>query len=104
MTSEHAPGPEVTSEQIARRRGLQTLADGAIVVAVVAGIVPLVDAVASAESWEAWLSDWPRWTWTAAQGAVVAGGTAVVAWLRRRFVQPADQDAPRRALDDRIET
>ena len=27
-----------------------------------------------------------------------------LAWLRRRFVQPADQDAPRRALDDRIET
>lgn len=104
MTADHAPGSDVTSEQIARRRGLQTLADGAIVVAVVAGIVPLVSAVASAEGWEAWLADWPRWTWTAAQGAVVAGGTAVVAWLRRRFVQPADQDAPRRALDDRIET
>ena len=88
------------AKTIARKRGWQTLADGAIVVAVVAGIVFLVFVVASAEGWEAWLADWPRWTWTAAQGAVVAGGTAVVAWLRRRFVQPADQDAPRRALDD----
>lgn len=94
----------MTPEQIARRRGWQTLADGAIVVALVAGVVPLVDAVASAEGWAAWLAGWQRWTWTAAQGAVVAGGTAAVAWLRRRFVQPADQDEPRRALDDRIET
>jgi len=89
----------VTPQQIAARRGWQTLADGAIVVAVVAGIVPLVGAIQSAESWEAWVSGWQTWTWTAVQGAIVAGGTAVVSWLRRRFVQPPDSPTDTTAGD-----
>lgn len=76
----------MTPEKIASRRGWQTLADGAIVVAVVAGIVPLVGAIQSADSWAAWVTGWQTWTWTAVQGAIVAGGTAAVAWLRRRFI------------------
>ena len=88
------------AKQIAAKRGWQTLADGAIVVALVALALPLIEAVQSAAGWADWLADWQRWTWTAAQGAVVAGGTALVAWARRRWLQPADLDEPRRALDE----
>lgn len=85
------------AKQIARARGWQTLADGAIVVALVAGVTPVLAAIQSADGWTAWLTAWQSWTWTAAQGAVIAGGTAIVSWLRRRWIQPADLDSPRRA-------
>ena len=90
----------MTPQEIARKRGWQTLADGALVVALVAFALPLVEAVQSSAGWAEWLADWRRWTWAAAQGAVVAGGTAGIAWARRRWVQPADRDEPRRAVDD----
>ena len=83
------------SKQIAAARGWQTLADGLIVVVIVAGVAPLIGAIQSGESWRAWLAGWETWTWSAFQAAVVAGGTALVAWLRRRFVDVAESTARR---------
>lgn len=80
------------SKQIAAARGWQTLADGLIVVVIVAGVAPLIGAIQSGESWRAWLAGWETWTWSAFQAGVVAGGTALVAWLRRRFVSTPDAD------------
>lgn len=77
-----------TARQIAAKRGWQTLADGVIVVAIVAGITPLIGAVQSADGWRAWLVDWTSWTWAMFQGMTIAAGTALVAWLRRRFLDP----------------
>ena len=83
------------SKQIAAARGWQTLADGLIVVVIVAGVAPLIGAIQSGESWRAWLAGWETWTWSAFQAGVVAGGTALVAWLRRRFVDVAEPTARR---------
>lgn len=77
-------------KQIAAKRGWQTLADGLIVVAIVAGVMPLIGAIQSSDGWVSWLSDWQVWTWAAFQGAIVAAGTAGVSWLRRRFLDPAE--------------
>lgn len=90
----------MTPQQIAAKRGWQTLADGAIVAALVAGVMPIVAAIQSADGWSSWLASWQTWTWTAAQAGVVAGLTAGVAYVRRRWITPADQDEPRRAVDD----
>lgn len=76
----------MTPKEIAAKRGWQTLMDGAIVVAIMAGIAPLIGSIGSADGWVAWLADWQSWTWGVFQGALIAGGTACVAWLRRRFV------------------
>ena len=89
----------MTPQQIARKRGLQTLADGALVVVIVAGIAPLVGAVGAADGWTAFLSGWQTWTWQIVQAATIAGGTAVVAWLRRRFLDPPETD-PQHAIAD----
>ena len=83
------------SKQIAAARSWQTLADGLIVVVIVAGVAPLIGAIQSGESWSAWLAGWETWTWSAFQAAVVAGGTALVAWLRRRFVDVPEATARR---------
>lgn len=80
------------SKQIAAARGWQTLADGLIVVALVAGVAPLIGAIQSGESWAGWLAGWETWTWSAFQAAVVAGGTALASWLRRRFLSTPDSD------------
>lgn len=89
----------MTPQQIAAKRGWQTLADGAIVVALVAGVLPIVEAIQSADGWSTWVAGWQTWTWTAAQAAVVAGLTALVSWVRRRWITPPDQD-PQRAVKD----
>lgn len=87
------------SKQIAAARGWQTLADGLIVVVIVAGVAPLIGAIQSGESWRAWLAGWETWTWSAFQAAVVAGGTALVSWLRRRFVSTPDSDSTARRAE-----
>ena len=78
------------TKQIAAKRGWQTLADGLIVVAIIAGIMPIVNAIQSADGWQAWLAGWADWSWAAFQGAIVAAGTAGVSWMRRRFIDPAE--------------
>ncbi len=77
------------TKEIAAKRGWQTLVDGLIVVAVVAGIMPLINAIQSADGWTTFAAGWAQWTWSAFQGAIVAAGTAGASWLRRRFIDPA---------------
>lgn len=86
----------MNTQEIAAKRGWQTLADGLIVVAVIAGIMPIVDAIQAADGWEAWLSGWATWSWSAFQGVIIAAGTAGVSWLRRRFIDPAETVSPKR--------
>lgn len=88
--------PQVNTQQIAAKRGWQTLADGLIVVVIIAGVMPVVDAIRAADGWQAWIDSWAVWSWSAFQGALIAGGTAGVAWLRRRFIDPAESVSPRR--------
>lgn len=92
MTSSAA----LSTQEIAAKRGWQTFADGVIVVAMIAGLTPLIGAVQGAESWQAWLVDWHAWSWSMFQGAMIAAGTALVAWLRRRFLdrRGTDPDPP----------
>lgn len=82
----------MTPQQIAARRGWQTLADGALVVAIIAGLIPAAAAISSADGWSTWLGSWRTWSWQIFQGAAVAVGTALVSWLRRRYVQTPDHD------------
>ena len=89
----------MTPEQIAARRGWQTLVDGGIAVAIVGLLVPLVGSIGSADGWSAWLGDWRTWTWTAWQGGMVAGLTAAIAWMRRRWVDRPEGAEPRRQAD-----
>ena len=77
------------TKEIAAKRGWQTLADGLIVVIVIAAIMPIVNAIQSADGWQGWITGWATWSWAAFQGAIIAGGTAGVSWLRRRFIDPA---------------
>jgi hypothetical protein len=84
----------LTDQEIAAKRGLQTLVDGVIAAVIVGVLLPMIGAVQSSESWMAWASDWQMWTWTAFQSAFVGVGTAAISWVRRRFVQPAGSDAP----------
>ena len=82
----------MNTQQIAAKRGWQTLADGLIVVVIIAGVMPVVDAIRAADGWQSWISSWATWSWSAFQGALIAGGTAGVAWLRRRFIAPPEND------------
>ena len=54
------------------------------------------DAIRAADGWQSWISSWATWSWSAFQGALIAGGTAGVAWLRRRFIDPAETVSPKR--------
>lgn len=81
------------SKQIAAKRGWQTLADGAIVVGLIALFGAVSAGIAAADGWSEWLSNWESWSWDAFENMFVAGGTAVVAWLRRRFVQTPDNES-----------
>ena len=92
------------TQQIAAKRGLQTLADGLIVVVIIAGIMPVVDAIRAADGWQTWISSWATWSWSAFQGALIAGGTAGVAWLRRRYIDPPENDAaPQHAASTEVD-
>ena len=82
----------MTPERIAWLRGWQTLADGAIAVAIVAGLPVLVAAVTDAGSWGEFARGWGQWSWQIVQAAVVAGVTALSAYVRRRWVTPADAE------------
>ena len=82
----------MNTNQSAAERGLQTLADGLIVVVIIAGVMPVVDAIQAADGWQSWLNGWATWSWSAFQGVIIAAGTAGVSWLRRRFIAPPEND------------
>lgn len=70
--------------EIAAKRGRQTLAQGLAVAGIMAALVALGTGL-TARSWDEWIATWPLWSWAAFQAA----GTAIVAYLVRRF---ADHD------------
>lgn len=91
----------MTPTQIAAARGRQTLTDGLIAAILVTGLAPLVGAVQSADGWAELAASWHRWSWSVFQASTVAATTAVISWVRRRWLDPADE--PRRAKDEQEE-
>ena len=85
--SEHTPTPAPSRAVIAKMRGWQTLRDGVIagVIAVLLlNVLPLiVSAVQQADGFQGLAASLPGLAWASFQTAVVAGGTAVIAWAQR---------------------
>lgn len=79
---------------IAARRGWQTLWQGLAITVGLAVLTTLVGSLA-APSLRDWLASWEVWTWSAIQAA----GTALLAYLLRRY-QDDSGVAPRHAADE----
>ena len=88
---------EWTSEQIAAKRGWQTLRDALVAAGLVAVLGGLIAVLNNADGWQWLAANWQAWTWDVFQLGAVAVATAVVAWAQRRFVDPADDYVPARA-------
>lgn len=80
------PDGSLTQQQVAVKRGVQTWWVGLIAVVLVYAIAPLIAAVNGASGWAGLAEGWQVWTWEIFKGAVVAGLTALGAWVQRRFL------------------
>ncbi len=90
---------EWTSEQIAAKRGSQTLRDGLIAAAIVAVGTIAISVLNEADGWRWLVAHWESWTFDIFKYGMVAVVTAVVSWWQRRYVDPADDYVPARADD-----
>ena len=76
------------TREVAAKRGRQTLVDGLIAAVLVAGLTPLVGAIQTADGWTTLFESWREWSWSIFQAATVALITALIAYFRRRYVDP----------------